>query len=150
MKSVQNLNRLVCKTLDINENLNWKIYNQNKLDFYKTHFGYIDFIVGNPTYIRIHNLDIKTKEILKKDFLFSEGTIDIYLSFFEMSLKMLKKMVFWSTPNSYLPNSSYNSFREYLLMISILKLNKNDWSIRKGKKLCNKRFFLMFNTVLLH
>lgn len=115
-KSIQNLNRLVSEKLHINESLNWKVFNQNTLDFYKNYAGYFDFIVGNPPYIRIHNLDTKTREILKQDFLFSEGTIDIYLSFFEMGFKMLKKngLLGYITPNSYLHNSSYNLFREYL------------------------------------
>ncbi len=121
--SIQNLNQLVYEKLHINENLNWKIYNQNTLDFYKNYLSYFDFIVGNPPYIRIHNLDTKTKETLKKDFLFSEGTIDIYLSFFEMGFKMLKKGGFlgYITPNSYLHNSSYGLFREYLKSHKIVK-----------------------------
>ena len=123
VKSIQNLNQLVHEKLHINENLNWKIYNQNTLDFYKNCLGYFDFIVGNPPYIRIHNLDTKTRELLKQDFLFSEGTIDIYLSFFEMGFKMLKKNGFlgYITPNSYLHNSSYNLFREYLKSQRIVK-----------------------------
>jgi adenine-specific DNA-methyltransferase len=122
-KSIQNLNYLVNQKLNINENLNWNLYNQNTLDFYKNYVGYFDFIVGNPPYIRIHNLDSKTKETLKQDFLFSEGTIDIYLSFFEMGFKMLKKDGFlgYITPNSYLHNSSYNVFREYLKNEKIVK-----------------------------
>ena len=123
IKSIQNLNQLVNKKLNINEDLNWKVFNQNTLDFYKNHFGYFDFVVGNPPYIRIHNLETKTRETLKKDFLFSEGTIDIYLSFFEMGFKMLKNNGFlgYITPNSYLHNSSYNLFREYLKNERIVK-----------------------------
>lgn len=122
-KSIQNLNNLVRERLSINENLNWRIYNQNTLNFYKNYSLFFDFIVGNPPYIRIHNLDTYTREILKQDFLFSEGTIDIYLSFFEMGLKMLKNNGFlgYITPNSYLHNSSYNLFREYLKNQKIVK-----------------------------
>ncbi len=115
-KSIQNLNELVKVKLGIDEDLNWKIYNQNTLNFYKKHLNFFDFIVGNPPYIRIHNLDLDTRSVLKKEFLFSEGTIDIYLSFFEMGFKMLKKdgLLGYITPNSYLHNSSYDLFREYL------------------------------------
>jgi adenine-specific DNA-methyltransferase len=122
-KSIQNLNNLVNGELGINEKLNWKIYNQNTLDFYKNYSSYFDFIVGNPPYIRIHNLDIKTRDILKQDFLFSEGTIDIYLSFFELGFKMLKKdgLLGYITPNSYLHNSSYGLFRDYLKKEKIVK-----------------------------
>jgi adenine-specific DNA-methyltransferase len=122
-KSIQNLNQFVSEKLCISQNLNWKIYNQDTLDFYKSYLGHFDFIVGNPPYIRIHNLDSKTRETLKQDFLFSEGTIDIYLSFFEMGFKMLKKngVLGYITPNSYLHNSSYHLFREYLKNKKIVK-----------------------------
>ena len=115
-KSVQNLNKLVKDKLGIEQDLKWNIYNQNTLDFYKNHLNFFDYIVGNPPYIRIHNLDADTRALLKQDFLFSEGTIDIYLSFFEMGIKMLKKdgLLGYITPNSYLHNSSYSLFREYL------------------------------------
>jgi len=123
IKSVQNLNDLVSEKLHVSQNVNWKIYNQNMLNIYKNYVGFFDFIVGNPPYIRIHNLDTKTREVLKRDFVFSEGTIDIYLSFFEMGLKMLQKDGFlgYITPNSYLHNSSYNIFREYLKNERIVK-----------------------------
>ena len=115
-KSIQILNDLVKENLDIQKNINWKIYNQSTLDFYRNYLNYFDFVVGNPPYIRIHNLDLNTRETLKQDFLFSEGTIDIYLSFFEMGIKMLKSngCLGYITPNSYLHNSSYGLFRDYL------------------------------------
>jgi adenine-specific DNA-methyltransferase len=115
-KSIQSLNKLVKDKLEIEEDLKWKIYHQNTLEFYKNHLDFFDFIVGNPPYIRIHNLDADTRAALKQDFLFSEGTIDIYLSFFEMGFIMQKKegLLGYITPNSYLHNSSYNLFREYL------------------------------------
>ena len=115
-KSIQNLNKLVKDKLGIEEDFNWNVYHQNTLNFYKNYINFFDFVVGNPPYIRIHNLDAETRTVLKQDFLFSEGTIDIYLSFFEMGFKMLKKdgLLGYITPNSYLHNSSYSLFREYL------------------------------------
>jgi adenine-specific DNA-methyltransferase len=123
-KTIYNLNQFVKEKLNICDNLDWNIHNLNTFDFYKKYVNYFDFIVGNPPYIRIHNLDSQTRQILKQDFLFSEGTIDIYLSFFEMSFKMLKKDGFigFITPNSYLHNSSYNLFREYLKNEKIVKI----------------------------
>ena len=123
-KSIENLNSLVKNKLSIDKEINWKFYNQNTLDFFKNHLNFFDFIVGNPPYIRIHNLDTRTRSILKQDFMFSEGTIDIYLSFFEMGFKMLNKngLLGYITPNSYLHNSSYNLFREYLKNKKIVKI----------------------------
>ncbi|MBS1570930.1 MAG: Eco57I restriction-modification methylase domain-containing protein [Bacteroidetes bacterium] len=114
-KCINNLDKLVV-SLGINEKINWKIFNENTLTFYKKHLQFFDYIVGNPPYIRIHNLDMETRDLLKSEFQFSEGTIDIYLSFFEIGFKMLKKIgkLGYITPNSYLHNSSYQKFRDYL------------------------------------
>ena len=115
-KSINNLNSLIKLKLGNDVIVNWNIHNINTLDLYTDYLLYFDFVVGNPPYVRIHNLDIKTRNILKKDFIFSEGTIDIYLSFFEMGLKMMKSngVLGFITPNSYLHNSSYSGFRKYL------------------------------------
>ncbi len=75
----------------INEPVNWKIFNENTLDFYKKNIGFFYYVVGNLPYIRIHNLDLTTREILKNEFQFSKDTIDIYLSFYEMGFKLLKE-----------------------------------------------------------
>lgn len=122
-KSIQNLDSLVKTKLSIDVKIDWKIYNQNTLDFFKNYLSFFDFVVGNPPYIRIHNLDTRTRNILKQDFMFSKGTIDIYLSFFEMGFRMLNKAGFlgYITPNSYLHNSSYKLFREYLKNEKIMK-----------------------------
>jgi adenine-specific DNA-methyltransferase len=114
-KCIENLNTLLKNEFQLPK-INWNILNTNTLDFYKNNISKFDFVVGNPPYIRIHNLDLETRETLKNDFQFSEGTIDIYLSFFEMGLKMLKTsgLLGYITPNSYLHNSSYKKFREFL------------------------------------
>ena len=123
-KSIENLNNLVKTKLSIDKKINWNIYNQNTLDFFKNYLNFFDFVVGNPPYIRIHNLDVRTRSILKQDFIFSEGTIDIYLSFFEIGFKVLNENGFlgYITPNSYLHNSSYSLFREYLKNEKIVKI----------------------------
>ena len=80
-------------------------------------------MVGNPPYIRVHNLDKKTRNLLKNEFLFSDGTIDIYLSFFEIGFKLLNKkgVLGYITPNSYLHNASYVKFRKYLIEKKAIK-----------------------------
>ncbi len=122
-KSINNLNNFVKDKLLITHDVKWKIFNENTLKFYSKYLKFFDFIVGNPPYIRIHNLDLETKDVLKKEFMFSEGTIDIYLSFFEMGFKMLNDNGYlgYITPNSYLHNSSYDLFRNYLKRERIVK-----------------------------
>lgn len=120
-KCIQNLNEIAENKL--NTKIEWKIFNENTLFFYKNYPSFFDFVVGNPPYIRIHNLDTQTRELLKNEFIFSEGTIDIYLSFFELGLKTLKNhgTLGYITPNSYLHNSSYKKFRQYLKQEKIVK-----------------------------
>lgn len=111
-----NLNKMIKEKLDNSIIINWKIFKDNTLTRYKEFVGFFDFVVGNPPYIRIHNLDKDTRELLKKEFMFIDGTIDIYLSFFELGFKLLneKGVLGYISPNSYLHNSSYIGFREYL------------------------------------
>ncbi|GAB1429886.1 Eco57I restriction-modification methylase domain-containing protein [Ignavibacteria bacterium] len=120
-KCIQNLNKITENKLDIK--IEWKIFNENTLYFYKNYNSFFDFVVGNPPYIRIHNLDVGTRNLLKNEFQFSEGTIDIYLSFFELGLVTLKNngISGFITPNSYLHNSSYKKFRQHLKQEKIVK-----------------------------
>ncbi|MFH1358260.1 MAG: N-6 DNA methylase [archaeon] len=113
---LSNLNSIIEKKLKEKLKINWKIFKDNTLTKYKQFIGFFDFVVGNPPYIRIHNLDKYTRELLKKDFMFVDGTIDIYLSFFELGFKLLneKGVLGYISPNSYLHNSSYVEFRKYL------------------------------------
>ncbi len=111
-----NLNKIVKEKLGDNLKVNWKIFKDNTLIRYKEFIGIFDFVVGNPPYIRIHNLDKETRDLLKREFMFVDGTIDIYLSFFELGFKLLntKGVLGYISPNSYLHNSSYIEFRKYL------------------------------------
>jgi len=114
-KCIFNLNKIVKDNLNI-DNIDWKIFNDNTLLKYKDFLDFFDYVVGNPPYIRIHNLDANTRNIIKKDFEFNQGTLDIYLSFFELGFKLLNKngVLGYITPNSFLRNSSYKKFRQFL------------------------------------
>ena len=114
-KCIQNLNTLTNELLG-NHNIKWNIFNENTLYQYNKYKSTFDYIVGNPPYIRINNLDLVTRDFIKEKFCYSEGTIDIYLTFFEMAFYMLKTdgKIGYITPNSYLHNSSYNKFRDFL------------------------------------
>ncbi|MGI6589412.1 MAG: HsdM family class I SAM-dependent methyltransferase [Candidatus Iainarchaeum sp.] len=115
-KCIQNLNSIVNTKLNKSQKINWKILCDDTLDKYKDFIGIFDFVIGNPPYIRIHNLDKETREKLKYEFEFCNGTIDIYIAFFELGFKLLnnKGVLGYITPNSYLHNTSYSNFREYL------------------------------------
>ena len=72
----------------------------------------MDFVIGNPPYIRVHNF--KEKYAKFKNFMFSqEGMTDAYLVFYELGIKMLSKrgVLAYITPNSL----AANIFRKYLV-----------------------------------
>jgi len=115
-KCIENLNSIIQNKLKIDLDINWNIYNDNTLTKYKKFKNFFDYVVGNPPYIRIHNLDGKTKEIIKNNFKFAKGSLDIYISFFELGFQILNKdgILGYITPNSFLKNSSYKEFRKFL------------------------------------
>ncbi|MDO4783428.1 MAG: Eco57I restriction-modification methylase domain-containing protein [Capnocytophaga felis] len=116
IKCIENLNKLVFELLPENHHVQWNVFDTDTLLWYKDYQKFFDFVVGNPPYIRIHNLDEKTRTFLKENFSFSVGTIDIYLSFFELGFNVLKSngKLGYITPNSFLRNTSYKKFREFL------------------------------------
>lgn len=82
-----------------------------------------DYVVGNPPYIKVHNLAEDTRNNLKRNFFFcKQGMMDIYLSFFELGLRALgdKGRLIYITPNSYMRNTSNSGFRYYITEHNLL------------------------------
>ena len=92
----------------------WNLYNQDALAF--THFNEFDYVIGNPPYIRLHNMDSVLRQSVKQ-FSMSHGTTDLYIIFFEHGVNLLNASgrLAYISPNSYLKNSSQSKFRKYLL-----------------------------------
>lgn len=83
------------------ENVHWDIQCENTLTV-KRFNGKMDFVVGNPPYVRVHNLDESLD--LTKTFSFAQdGMTDLYIVFYEIGLKMLneKGVLGYITPSSY-------------------------------------------------
>jgi len=75
----------------------------------------MDFVVGNPPYVRVHNLAGSYENV--KKFLFCEsGMTDLYIVFFEIGLKMLNKFgkLCLITPSSCLKSKAGYNFRKYI------------------------------------
>ena len=99
------------------KNVVWSLHNQDALSLKSDKLEF-DFVVGNPPYIRVHNLDTQVRDVLKKEYDFcKKGMIDIYLAFFELGLSVLKQngALMYITPNMFLRNSSNQDFRNYLI-----------------------------------
>ncbi len=117
------------------DKVNWRLKNQNALLF-KSREKF-DFVVGNPPYIKVHNLDNDTKNILKNNFNFCKnGTIDTYLAFFELGLNLLKDKgdLVYITPNMFLKNTSNQGFRNYLTKNNLITdlINFGSFNVFKG------------------
>lgn len=100
----------------------------NTLYEYKNKFNIkkFDYIIGNPPYVKIHNINVQDKNFIKENMKFSKGSFDLYMSFFEIGLEMLKDdgKLCYITPNSWLKNTSCKKWRNYLdeqNLISYLK-----------------------------
>ena len=81
-----------------------------------------DYIIGNPPYIRIHDLDQNTRACLK-ELSFSSGMMDIYVAFYELCINLMsnKGKLCFITPNSFIRNSSQKKFRDYLAEKNIVR-----------------------------
>ncbi|MFA6999797.1 MAG: Eco57I restriction-modification methylase domain-containing protein [Candidatus Paceibacterota bacterium] len=75
-----------------------------------------NFIIGNPPYVRIQNLNEKRDEIQKKFISASNGSIDLYFCFFEQSLSLLTEngKLSFITPNSHFHSSAGRNLRNLI------------------------------------
>ena len=94
-------------------NIKWDIQNTDTLTVEKFN-SKMDFVIGNPPYVRVHNLE--NYEAVKK-FKFAEGGMtDLYLVFFEIGFNMLKKggKLCYITPSSWINSVAGGVLRQYI------------------------------------
>lgn len=92
----------------------WDIRNKDVLSE-KAFDGKMDFVVGNPPYVRVHNLNDSYNAV--KKFSFAEGGMtDLYLVFFEIGFNMLSKngILCYITPSSWTSSLAGTNFRSYI------------------------------------
>ena len=123
-KAIDNLNNFIKNNLDKEIKIKWNLVNWDTLIEYKHFIWKMDYVVWNPPFIRIHNLEKETIKLIKNNFEFTDWNLDIYTSFFELWLELLNKnwQLGYITPNSYLHNTSYKRFRNYLKEKKLLKI----------------------------
>ena len=111
-KCIINLNK-VAEGFNIH-NVKWDVICADTLTI-KYYDGMIDYVVGNPPYVRIHNLS--ESQLNVKQFSFCQhGMINLYIAFFEIGLKMLKQdgKMCLITPSSCLRSVAGSKLREYI------------------------------------
>ena len=111
-KCIANLNNVTQKHGI--ENVKWDVLNESTL-FVDKFNSKIDYVFGNPPYIRVHNLKESYDSV--KKFQFSKGGMtDIYIVFFEIGFNMLNpngKMCL-ITPSSWLHSNAGLELRKHI------------------------------------
>ena len=93
----------------------------------------MDFVIGNPPYVRIHNL--KTNKNLLREYLFNNrGMTDLYITFYEIGLRMLNDTgcLTYISPSSFFTSLAGRTMRDYLYRNSLIT------------KLCDLKHFQPF------
>jgi len=108
-----------------------------KYDWEKQHPEGFDVIIGNPPYVRVQNLPEESRKFINKNyFTASKGNIDLFIPFFELGLKLLKKdgRMGYISPNSYYSSRSSQKLREYMQQNNFIEkiLDFNHLSIFSG------------------
>src|SRR3989338_6746992 len=109
-KTKQNLQKLLKNEI--------KNYNAITDDFCFHNFNKkFDFVIGNPPYVRIQNLNGRKEQLQKNYITASSGSIDLYFCFFEQALKLLNKngKIAFITPNSYFHSAAGKNLRNLML-----------------------------------
>ncbi len=110
---IENLNTTV-KNYGL-KNIAWDILNQDTLNVTKYNKK-MDFVIGNPPYVRVHNLNDTYNGV--KTFSFANGGMtDLYLVFFEIGFNMLKDKgkLCYITPSSWINSIAGSNMRKYIL-----------------------------------
>lgn len=94
--------------------IKWDIINGDALQIEKYN-NKMDFVIGNPPYVRIHNLKEQSNHAKKYNF-YSGGMPDLFLVFFEIGLNMLKEngIMCYITPNSFYTSVAGTELRKYI------------------------------------
>ena len=78
--------------------------------------GKFDYVIGNPPYVRIHNLTEIQRDYLRSKFSFCFGMFDLYMAFYEFGLQLLKPTgtLLYISPNSFIRNACGKNMRDYI------------------------------------
>lgn len=116
---IKNLNE-VAKQSGIDD-VSWDVRCLNSLDEHSFD-GMIDYVVGNPPYVRVHDFKDKNNYVTEYSFL-NGGMTDLYLAFFELGFRMLSEngVMTYITPSSWFSSNAGANLRKYIVETNELK-----------------------------
>ena len=102
-------------------NIHWDVKQGNTLEcsqFNRT----MDFVVGNPPYVRIHNLNTNYSSVKSGNFS-KKGMTDLFIVFYEIGIQMLNNMgtLGYITPSSILNSKAGKAFRKHIIENTMIK-----------------------------
>lgn len=118
-KCIENLSK-IAESFGV-YNVNWDILCDDALKVEKYNKK-MDFVLGNPPYVRVHNLGENFDAV--KNFSFAQnGMSDLFIVFFEIGIKMLNRngILGYITPSSYFNSLAASYMREYFIQNNLLK-----------------------------
>lgn len=117
-KCILNLNEII-SSIGL-ESVKWDIKQGDTLKTAK-YDGMMDFVVGNPPYVRVHNLS-NNFEYIKNQKFSGSGMTDLFIVFYEIGIKMLNDtgVLCYITPSSIFNSVAGSKFREYVISNNLL------------------------------
>lgn len=112
-KCIVNLNKVV--SLYGISSVKWDVLCADTLSV-SSYNSNMDYVVGNPPYVRVHNLESSYENV--KTYKFANGGMtDLYLVFFEIGFNMLKPngQMCYITPSSWLNSVAADNLRRYII-----------------------------------
>jgi len=124
-KCNENLNKVLAKH-NIKQKVNFNLYKRDALDVDKNKkmLEKFDFVIGNPPYIRIQNLDESERKYIQDNYSFCKsGSTDIYIAFFQIGISLLsnKGRLCFIAPNTYFYTNTGKELRKYLRENKLIK-----------------------------
>lgn len=92
----------------------WRVFHHDALDVIDDRDSF-DFVVGNPPYVRIQNLEeSRRKQIRDGDWKYYRGSSDLYIVFYELGMKLLKRHgeLIYISPSTWIRNNAGQAMRE--------------------------------------
>lgn len=119
-KCLENVNS-IAKKYGITDEVSWDIICADTLTVNKYN-GKMDFVLGNPPYVRVHNLN-DSFDMAKKFSFAQDGMTDLYIVFYEIGLKMLNKngVLGYITPSSFFNSLAGNYMRKYFVQENLIE-----------------------------